>query len=78
MFRRELKVIQKRLGDDPELQKIRRAHAQLGQDLDELFIDAAAVGMQSVIDKAAWAWQDLFNVYLPRAVGLLKKIPIPR
>ncbi|KZV75074.1 hypothetical protein PENSPDRAFT_572201 [Peniophora sp. CONT] len=78
VFRRELKVIQKRLGDDPELAKIQRAHAQFGQDLDELFIDVAATGMQSVIDKAAWAWQDLFNVYLPRAVGLLKKIPIPR
>jgi hypothetical protein len=78
VFRRELKVIQRRLDDDSDLQKIRRAHAQLGQDIEELFVDAAATGLQSLIDQSAWAWQDLFNVYVPRVLGLLKKIPIPR
>ncbi|KAI0033573.1 hypothetical protein K488DRAFT_84772 [Vararia minispora EC-137] len=78
VLRREFKVIQRRLDNDPDLQSIRRAHAQLGQDIEELFVDVAATGVQSLIDNAAWAWQDLFNVFVPRVLGVFKRIPIPR
>ncbi|KAH9168090.1 hypothetical protein EDB89DRAFT_2221259 [Lactarius sanguifluus] len=61
-----------------EFQAIRKAHVRLGRDLEETLFDASAVGLQSAISGASWLWTDLFNVYLPRFVSLLKSIPIPR
>ena len=77
-LRNEFREFQERMEKDEDLQAVRKAHARLGRDLEETVIDASAVGVQSAISGASWLWTDLFNVYLPRLVSLLKSIPIPR
>ena len=77
-LRNEFREFQERMEKDEDLQAVRKAHARLGRDLEETLIDASAVGVQSAISGASWLWTDLFNVYLPRLVSLLKSIPIPR
>ncbi|KAI0260070.1 hypothetical protein BC834DRAFT_942513 [Gloeopeniophorella convolvens] len=78
LLRKEFRAFQERLERDPDLQAVRKAHAQLGTDLEETFIDAAAAGLQAAISGSSWIWTDLFNVYLPRFFSLLKSVPIPR
>ncbi|KAF8263478.1 hypothetical protein EI94DRAFT_1807164 [Lactarius quietus] len=77
-LRNEVREFQERLENDEDLQAVRKAHARFGRDLEETLIDASAVGMQSAISGASWLWTDMFNVYLPRFISLLKSIPIPR
>ncbi|KAI0291493.1 hypothetical protein B0F90DRAFT_1812128 [Multifurca ochricompacta] len=77
-LRGELRAFQECIEADKDLQAIRKAYAQLGRDFEETLLDAASVGVQSAISGASWLWSDLFNVYLPRFVCMLKSIPIPR
>jgi Family of unknown function (DUF5923) len=77
-LRREVRGFQERMGKDKDLQAVREAHSQFGRDLEETLIDATAVGLQAAISGASWLWTDLFNVYLPRIVCMVKSIPIPR
>jgi hypothetical protein len=77
-LRREVRGFQERIGKDKDLRAVRDAHAQFGRDLEDTLIDATAVGLQAAISGTSWLWTDLFNVYLPRLVCMLKSIPIPR
>ena len=77
-LRNEIREFQERMEKDEDLQAVRKAHARFGRDLEETLIDASAVGIQAAISGASWLWTDLFNVYLPRFICLLKSIPIPR
>jgi hypothetical protein len=77
-LRNEARTFQERMEHDKELQVIRKAHAQLGRDIEESLVDVAAHGLQAGISGISWLWTDLFNVYLPRLVCILKSIPIPR
>lgn len=77
-LRNEVAEFQHRMEQDKDLQAVRKAHAQLGRDIEECFIDVAAVSLQGAISGTSWMWADLFNVYLPRFVGILKSFPIPR
>ncbi|TFY53591.1 hypothetical protein EVJ58_g9367, partial [Rhodofomes roseus] len=63
---------------DEALRKVRAAHRKLGDDLEQSVVVAGGAGLQAIMEKAPWFWQDLFNFYLPKAVGMLKDIPIPR
>ncbi|KAI0319731.1 hypothetical protein OF83DRAFT_1240205 [Amylostereum chailletii] len=78
VFRNEMRAFQRRMDNDPDLQAVRKAHYRLGTDLEETLVDVTALGVQSSIDNAAWLWQDLFNAYIPRFLGMLKHVPIPR
>ncbi|KAF8170753.1 hypothetical protein K438DRAFT_1613635 [Mycena galopus ATCC 62051] len=66
---------------DEDVQRLRAAHAQLGEDVERGLVEAgeqAETGVQAVLERAAWFWRDLFAVYAPRALSMLKDIPIPR
>jgi hypothetical protein len=77
-LRSEIFERQERMEQDKDLQAVRKAHAQLGRDIEETLVDVAAVSLQGAISGASWLYADLFNVYLPRFVGILKSLPIPR
>jgi len=77
-LKQEAAAFQRAVDHDEELRKVRRAHAKLGEDLEESLLVAGSSGLQATMEKAPWFWQDVFNVYLPKAVGMLKDIPIPR
>ncbi|KAH9911872.1 uncharacterized protein B0H18DRAFT_1127893 [Fomitopsis serialis] len=77
-FRREAAEFEQAMERDEELRKVRTAHRQLGDDIEESLVVAGSAGLQTLMEKAPWFWQDLFNFYLPKAVGMLKDIPIPR
>ncbi|KAJ7334757.1 hypothetical protein DFH08DRAFT_939527 [Mycena albidolilacea] len=69
------------LAADEDVQRLRTAHAQLGQDVESGLVEAgeqAETGVQAVLERASWFWRDLFTVYAPRMLALLKDIPIPR
>jgi Family of unknown function (DUF5923) len=77
-LQKEVREFQERMEQDKDLTAIRKAHSQLGHDIEETVVDIAAVGLQAAISDTSWVWTDLFNVYLPRFVRMLKSIPIPR
>ncbi|KAH9859178.1 hypothetical protein C2E23DRAFT_855798, partial [Lenzites betulinus] len=60
------------------LRLARRAHSKLGEDLENGLIVASSAGAQSLMERAPWFWQDVFNVYLRKFVGMVKDIPISR
>lgn len=74
----EAEEFERAIATDADLRKVRAAHSKLGKDLEESLIVAGGTGLQAMMEKAPWFWQDLFNFYLPNAVGMLKNIPIPR
>lgn len=74
----EVLEFQERMEQDKDLQAVRKAHAQLGRDIEECLVDVATVSLQGAVSGTSWLWTDLFNVYIPRFVGILKSLPIPR
>lgn len=42
-----------------------------------LLINGECARAQSLVEKASWLWQVIFNIHLPRAMHVLKEIPIP-
>ncbi|KAA1475233.1 hypothetical protein DENSPDRAFT_866855 [Dentipellis sp. KUC8613] len=77
-LRKELQDFERRVDADTQLQEIRKTHAKFGADLQEFLFSAASMGFQLGLEKASWMLQDFFNVYLPRMLGMIKDIPIPR
>ena len=69
---------QQAIDRDEDLRQIRRARAKLGEDIETSLLVAASTGAQSLMERAPWFWQDVFNVYLPKIVAAVKDIPIPR
>ncbi|TRM66694.1 hypothetical protein BD626DRAFT_483536 [Schizophyllum amplum] len=70
-----------RIEKDTDLQHLRDAHAKLGKDIESGLADAtaeAAAQAQSVMEQASWFWHDMFSYYLPKAMSMMKNIPIPR
>ncbi|KAJ6602457.1 hypothetical protein DFH09DRAFT_1270433 [Mycena vulgaris] len=66
---------------DEDVERLRAAHAKLGEDAERGLVEAgqeAETGVQALLERAAWFWRDLFAVYAPRALAMLKDIPIPR
>ena len=74
----EARKFQCDIDHDEDLRRVRRTHAKLGDDIEDSLLIAGSAGLQATMNKALWFWQDLFNFYLPKAVGMLKDIPIPR
>jgi len=77
-LRSEVLEFQERMEQDKDLQAVRKAHAQLGRDIEECLVDVATVSLQGAVNGTSWLWTDLFNVYIPRFVGILRSLPIPR
>lgn len=66
---------------DEDIERVRAAHAQLGADAERGLVEAgeeAETGVQAVLERASWFWRDLFTVYAPRMLAMLKDVPIPR
>ncbi|KAI0327376.1 hypothetical protein GY45DRAFT_1327603 [Cubamyces sp. BRFM 1775] len=77
-LKREASEFQDAIDHDQDLRAVKRAHAKLGEDLENGLLAAGSAGAQSLMERAPWFWQDVFNVYLPKLVGMIKDIPIPR
>lgn len=77
-LRDEFNSFQVAVRRDKELGAVRRAHTQLGTDLEESLITAGGVGLQNLMEKAPWFYQDIFNVYVPKVMAAIRDIPIPR
>ncbi|KAG1718945.1 hypothetical protein EDB19DRAFT_1898934 [Suillus lakei] len=76
-LRHELRSFQQAIARDVDLQRVRKAHAAFGRELGQSVGMGAQMGMQFAIDQASWFWQDVFNVYAPRLLRVIKDIPIP-
>ncbi|RDB22342.1 Uncharacterized protein C32A11.02c [Hypsizygus marmoreus] len=77
----ELKKFQDGLARDKDLERLKTAHVLLERDIERGLVEAgseAETGLEALMERATWFWQDLFRVYLPRVVGFLSDIPIPR
>ncbi|KAF8063575.1 hypothetical protein FPV67DRAFT_1507164 [Lyophyllum atratum] len=77
----ELQKFQDGLAADKDLQRLKAAHAKLMEDVDRGLVEAgdkAQTGLEALMERATWFWQDLFRVYIPRILGSLSDIPIPR
>ena len=77
-FRRELREFHQAIADDADLRRAREAHARFVRDTEKSVVAGGRLGLQFVKEQASWFWQDLFNVYTQRILGVLKHIPIPR
>ncbi|OSC96932.1 hypothetical protein PYCCODRAFT_1481665 [Trametes coccinea BRFM310] len=77
-LKREASEFQTAIDRDQDLRAIKQAHAKLGEDLENGLLTAGSAGVQSLMERAPWFWQDVFNVYLPKLVAMIKDIPIPR
>ena len=70
-----------RIEQDKDLQRLRDAHAKLGKDIDSGLSDVkqeAAAKAQNIMEQASWFWHDMFSHYVPKALSMMKDIPIPR
>ena len=77
----EITKIQDGLNKDKDLQRLRLAHRQLAEDLEKGLIEAsekAETGLEALVERATWFWQDLFKVYIPHLLSCLTHLPIPR
>jgi len=74
----QLRSYEEQVNHDPQLQAIKRAHAKFSEELQQCLVSSEVSGAQLAMNQASWLWQDFFNVYLPRILGLVKSMPIPR
>lgn len=77
-LRHQLRDFQQAIARDADLQRVRKAHAMFGKDLAQSVGTGGRIGMQFALDQASWFWQDVFNVYAPRLLSVIKDIPTPR
>ncbi|KAG6850361.1 hypothetical protein H0H93_014315 [Arthromyces matolae] len=77
----EFAKFQEGLSSDQDLSRLKEAHIKLGHDVERGLIEAgeeAQTGLEALMERATWFWQDLFRVYVPRLVNFFGDIPIPR
>ncbi|KAH0580320.1 hypothetical protein J132_11333 [Termitomyces sp. J132] len=77
----ELTKFQEGLIADKDLSEFKEAHIRLGQDIERGFVEAsdkAETGLEALMERATWFWQDLFRIYVPRLVNFFSDLPIPR
>ncbi|KAG6889628.1 hypothetical protein C0992_004584 [Termitomyces sp. T32_za158] len=61
----ELVKFQEGLSADKDLSDLREAHIRLGQDIERGLVEAsdqAETGLEALMERATWFWQDLFRV----------------
>ncbi|KAF8888376.1 hypothetical protein CPB84DRAFT_1849617 [Gymnopilus junonius] len=75
----ELDKIATGLANDADLNRVKDAHAKLGQDIQQQFLEAGVdAQMQGAVEQITWFWQDLFKVYIPKLFSKMRDVPIPR
>ncbi|KAH7926366.1 hypothetical protein BV22DRAFT_1009273 [Leucogyrophana mollusca] len=77
-FRAELRAFEQGVKKDADVQRVKRAHERFGKEVERGVGTGGQAGLQFAMDQASWFWQDMFNVYAQRILGVLKDIPIPR
>lgn len=87
-FKLEWEQFTVRIEEDKDLQRLRAAHEKLGGDLQNGLVEVGKEagragaqvqsGMQAALEQASWFAQDMFKVYAPRMLEMLKDVPIPR
>ncbi|EIN08109.1 hypothetical protein PUNSTDRAFT_121211 [Punctularia strigosozonata HHB-11173 SS5] len=90
-FKGEIDSFEQGIRSNKKLDRVRKAHVKLQKDIEEdMWIaqtaasgvqksaQVAASGLGSALSQSTWILQDMFNAYLPRLLGLLKDVPIPR
>ncbi|EGN98629.1 hypothetical protein SERLA73DRAFT_107695 [Serpula lacrymans var. lacrymans S7.3] len=77
-LRHELRDFQHAMAKDADLQRVRKAHSKFADEVERGIVAGGQIGFQFAVDQASWFWQDIFNVYAQRILGMLKDIPIPR
>jgi hypothetical protein len=80
-FKAELRKVLDGMKDDEDLTQVRTAHARFAADLERGLVEAgreAETGLEALVERVTWFWQDLFRVYLPRLVNKVRSLPIPR
>ncbi|KAF4622165.1 hypothetical protein D9613_009116 [Agrocybe pediades] len=55
-----------------------QAQEVAGNVASNLNVSLPSLNPKEALEQATWFWQDLFRVYLPKIIGKLKDIPIPR
>lgn len=73
-LRREYRDFFTRIENDPDVKRVHEASLLLGKDV----ANAALSLKEAALGKANWLWEDITDVYLPRALEYLKGTPIPR
>jgi len=77
----EMKKVLDGMKEDEYLERVRAAHVRFGADLERGLVETgkeAEPGLEALVEKVTWFWQDLFKVYIPRFVSRLETFPIPR
>jgi hypothetical protein len=80
-FKVELWKVVEGMKEDEDLKRVRMAHARFTADLERGLVEAgreAETGLEALVERVTWFWQDLFRVYLPRLVSKVRSLPIPR
>ncbi|KAK0187121.1 hypothetical protein F5146DRAFT_1105014 [Armillaria mellea] len=81
VFKKELNDFELALSQDNDMERLRNAHVQLGKAIEEGLVEIGSVaktGLEAAMDEVLWFWRDLFQVYIPRALTVMKGVPIPR
>lgn len=73
-LQKEIEAFVKALGDDKTSQDLLDAIENLGEDL----ADAGKIGVRSLKSEGRGLYRDAMDVFLPRLIGLVKEIPVPR
>ncbi|CAK5263339.1 unnamed protein product [Mycena citricolor] len=69
------------IAEDKDVERLQQVHGRLGSDIDRGLVEAgetAETGVQAVLERMSWFWHDLFAVYAPRMLSMLKDLPVPR
>ncbi|KAF9458086.1 hypothetical protein BDZ94DRAFT_1271588 [Collybia nuda] len=77
----ELSKFQNGIDSDKDLNILKDAHAKLGADIEGGLVEVggeAETGLEALMERTTWFWQDIIRVYLPRMVSVLGDLPIPR
>lgn len=81
VFKKELNGFELALSQDKDMKRLRDAHVQLGKAIEEGLVETGSVaktGLEAAMDEVSWFWRDIFQVYIPRALTVMKGVPIPR
>ena len=87
-LKKEWNTIEKGIRNDSDLTNVRNAQQNLtrgvqegmekvGEEVRGQAQDAQST-LEAAMEQATWFWQDLFKVYLPKALSKMRDLPIPR
>ncbi|TFK17334.1 hypothetical protein FA15DRAFT_761110 [Coprinopsis marcescibilis] len=77
----EWSKIENGIDRDDAIVGVRNAHKNLVADIGDgmkVVESEARSNLEAAMEQATWFWQDLFKVYIPKALTKMRDIPIPR